>query len=101
MQVLQTIKTFKQVLEKVIIPLNKYIKYTWQQMMNCKGPRYHSVSKDNLSKKRFKYVVNLSEDEPIYQIALHLKERVYGITVGKYFVIIAYYPGHKGNKKQK
>ncbi len=39
----KTIKTFEKVLKKVIIPLNKYIKYTWQQMKNCKGPRYHSV----------------------------------------------------------
>jgi hypothetical protein len=70
-------------------------------MKNCKGPRYHSVPTDNLSKKGFKHAVNLSEDESIYQIALDLKERVYGITVGKYFVIIAYDSGHKGNTKQK
>jgi hypothetical protein len=99
----KTIKAFKQFLEKVITPLNKYIKYTWQQMKESynKGPRYHSVSKNTLSKKNFKHTVNLSEDESIYQIALNLQERVYGITVGKYFVIITYDPGHEGNSRQK
>lgn len=66
-----------------------------------KGPRYHSVPKDNLSKKGFERTVILSEDEPIYQIALNLQERVYGITVGKHFVIISYDPNHKGNTKKK
>ncbi|MGE9276563.1 MAG: hypothetical protein ACQKHC_01565 [Candidatus Phytoplasma pruni] len=97
------IKEFAQVLNKVIIPLNKYIEYTWQQMKESynKGPRYHSVPKGNLSKKGFERTVILSEDEPIYQIALNLKERVYGITVGKHFVVIAYDPNHKGNTKKK
>uniref|UniRef100_UPI00254FD1D5 hypothetical protein n=1 Tax=Candidatus Phytoplasma sp. AldY-WA1 TaxID=2852100 RepID=UPI00254FD1D5 len=68
---------------------------------NCKGSRYHSVPTDKLSKKGFKHTVNLSEDRTIYQIALNLQERVYGIIVGKYFVIITYDPGHKGNTKRK
>ncbi|MBS2126638.1 hypothetical protein J8J04_03025 ['Fragaria x ananassa' phyllody phytoplasma] len=66
-----------------------------------KGPRYHSVKKEILAKKGFTHTVNLSEDEYIYQMSLNLKERVYGITVDKYFVIIAYDSEHKGNTKKK
>ncbi|GLH61045.1 hypothetical protein [Paulownia witches'-broom phytoplasma] len=99
----KTIKGFKQFLEKVISPLNKYIEYTWYQIKKThnKGPRYHVVQPSTLSRKGFARVVNLSEDELIFQISLNLQERVYGITVGEYFVIIAYDPNHKGNTKKK
>ncbi|GFZ75501.1 hypothetical protein HPP_4590 [Hydrangea phyllody phytoplasma] len=64
----KTIKGFKEVLEKVIAPLNKYIEYTWHQIKKShnKGPRYHVVQPRTLSRKGFARAVNLSEDEPIF-----------------------------------
>lgn len=106
-QILTDISSFKKIkglaqfLKKVIVPLNKYIEYTWQQFKESKGPRYHSVQKSTLSQKGFDHTVKLSEDEPIFQISLNLQERVYGIIVGKYFVIMTYDPNHKGNTKKK